>query len=130
MLNSFLFNKKILVREKGIDLLDALLFYDWNKFIDEDYVLHFQKDSLRLTQTKKLFQYYDSPSPMVFYWVDIYSLSSPKDITRIHFPKGKIQKKEFKNLYAYHILNQAKMFNTLNFSNNKEINNLMSKIFK
>lgn len=130
MLNSFLFNKKIIIREKGIDFLNVLLFYDWHKFIDEDYVLHFQSDNIGLTQTENLFQYYRSPFPIVFHWVDIYSLSNPKNITRIHFPKGEIQKEEFKNLCAYYILECASQFNNLTFSNNKEVNDLILKIFR
>ena len=117
------------------DGLDAnrsgyLYFQSWEQFINEDYVLHFKKNYFGIPNQEDLIHFFDHPFPVVFYWVDIYSLSNPDEITRIHFPKGEAQAEEFKNLAIYYILQRAKMLKTLTFSNNDEINDLILKILR
>lgn len=107
-----------------------LFFQSWEQFINKDYVLHFKKDYFGISNQEDLIHFFDYPFPVVFYWVDIYSLSNPDEITRIHFPKGETQSEEFKNLAIYYILQRAKLLKTLTFSNNEEVNDLILKILK
>lgn len=118
------------ITKDGINPRNYLIFHAWEQFINEDYVLHFKKDYLGVSDQNDLINFFDSPFPVVFYWVDIYSLSNPDKITRIHFPKSEAQAEEFKNLTLYNILKRAKLLKTLTFSNNDEVNDLILKILK
>lgn len=118
------------ITKDGIDPRNYLIFHAWEQFINEDYVLHFKKDYLGVPDQNNLINFFDYPFPVVFYWVDIYSLSNPNEITRIHFPKGEAQAEEFKNLTIYNILKKAKLLNTLTFSKNDEVDDLILKVLK
>lgn len=126
-LDSFLVSQ---VNIANFGLNSPLGLQPWERFINEDYVLHFKKDYFGIPNQEDLIYFFDHPFPVVFYWVDIYSLSNPDEIIRIHFPKGETQSEEFKNLAIYYILQRAKLLKTLTFSNNEEVNDLILKILK
>ena len=126
-LDSFLVSQ---VNIANFGLNSPLGLQPWERFINEDYVLHFKKDYFGIPNQENLIHFFDHPFPVVFYWVDIYSLSNPDKIIRIHFPKGEAQSEEFKNLAIYYILQRAKLLKTLTFSNNEEVNDLILKILK
>ena len=130
-LNSFLISQ-IDITKDGLNANRSgyLFFQSWEQFINKDYVLHFKKDYFGTPNQEDLIHFFDHPFPVVFYWVDIYSLSNPDEITRIHFPKGETQSEEFKNLVIYYILQRAKLLKTLTFSNNEKVNVLILKILK
>lgn len=127
LLSSFLISQ-INITKLGLD--SPLGLQPWERFIDKDYVLHFKNDYFGISNQEDLIHFFAYPFPVTFHWVDIYSLSAPDEITRIHFPKGKMQSEEFKNLAIYYILQKAKLLKTLTFSNNEEVNNLILKILK
>lgn len=126
-LDSFLVSQ---INIANFGLNSPLGLQPWERFINEDYVLHFKKYYFGIPNQEDLIHFFDHPFPVVFYWVDIYSLSNPDEIIRIHFPKGETQSEEFKNLAIYYILQRAKLLKTLTFSNNEEVNDLILKILK
>ena len=130
-LNSFLISQ-IDITKDGLNANRSgyLFFQSWEQFINKDYILHFKKDYFGIPNQKDLIHFFDHPFPVVFYWVDIYSLSNPDEIIRIHFPKGETQSEEFKNLAIYYILQRAKLLKSLTFSDNEKVNDLILNILK
>ena len=126
-LNSYLVSQ-INITKFGLN--SPLGLQPWERFINENYVLHFKREYLGMPDQEDLIHFFDHAFPIIFHWVDIYSLSNPDEIVRIHFPKGEAQSEEFKNLVIYYILQRAKLLNTLTFSNNDKVNDLIFKILK
>lgn len=120
------------ITKDGIDANKSgyLVFHAWEQFFNGDYILHFKKDYFGIPNQEDLIHFFDHLFPVVFYWVDIYSLSNPDEITRIHFPKGENQAEEFKNLVIYNILKKTKLLKSLTFSNNDKVNDLILKILR
>lgn len=111
-------SNRVDLNKEGVrfDRANIAVYYQWQDFINKDYILSFNQTNLIAIN---------------FFWVDIYSLSNPTKITRIHFPEGKTQMDVFKSFCAYYILENAHLLNTLDsLQERKEANDLISKIFK
>ena len=81
----------------------------WDTFYKEGFKIIEKEEYFGLFESEVDSLYFE-PCAIIFHWLEIYNpANKEKTLTKIHFPKGKDQRDEFKNLVAYYIFQKLKL---------------------
>ena len=121
-MKSYLFNQ-VRIWDWGIQFPGTITI-NWEVFIDQEWFIEFFEDFYGIGEEASSYDsVYFYPAVINFYWAELKKPDS-EEIIRIHFPKGREQRDEFKRLVAFYI------FKELELEEKKDKEQIIRKIFK